>query len=196
MSLTQRKVSVASESPPFFRRLRKSARRVARHDGGATAVEFALVSLPFLATVFFLAENSYNFFIQSQLESATSAASRSVMIGAAQGSSITESDFRSSICSRLAIAVGCVDRLYLDVRSINVDVEPHLTPASVNRVDNRYCLGGPGQYTVVKVAYAAPVVSSVWQTSPVTLDGRTVRMLRAGFAFRNEPFFGAAGNVC
>ena len=47
----------------------------------ATAVEFAIVSLPYFATVFFIMENGYNFFVQSQLEHATALASRSIMLG-------------------------------------------------------------------------------------------------------------------
>jgi Flp pilus assembly protein TadG len=171
-------------------------RRISREDDGATAVEFALISIPFFATLFFLVENSYNFFVQSQLETATSIASRGVMLGRTQAAGLTEAQFRQDICSRLTVAVGCVERLYIDVRSINADISPHLSPTSVNRVENSFCLGGPGQYTVVKVAYAAPVISSGWQTSSVFVNGTNVRVLRAGFAFRNEPFSTTAGNVC
>ncbi|MFN3890704.1 MAG: TadE/TadG family type IV pilus assembly protein [Beijerinckiaceae bacterium] len=176
--------------------MRVAGRKAARDERGAAAVEFGLISIPFFATIFFLAESGYNFFIQSQLESATVIASRQVMIGAAQSSGLSMSDVRSEICSRLFVGSNCTARLYVDIRSYDANVTAHLDPVSVNQLDNKFCLGGPGQYTIVKVAYAAPVVASIWQTSPVIVNGVSVRMMRAATAFRNEPYNGAAGTVC
>lgn len=197
-------MSARSPFPPHVRggvlaRMRAIARlprRALREEGGATAVEFAIISIPFFATVFFLLENGYNFFVQSQLESATSKAARTIMTGAAQRAGATEAQFRNALCSNMLLPTGCRDRLFIDVRSVSANVQAFLDPASINRIENRFCLGAGGQFTVIRVGYASPVISSLWQASQTTVNGQSVRMLRSGLVFRNEPFSGAKGVSC
>ncbi|MBX9758336.1 MAG: pilus assembly protein [Beijerinckiaceae bacterium] len=180
-------------------RIRRMARlpgRATRDESGATAVEFAIISIPFFATIFFLMENGYNFFVQSQLESATSKAARTIMTGSAQLSGASEAQFRETLCSNMLLPTGCGDRLFIDVRSVNANMASFLEPASIDRIGNRFCLGAAGQFTVIRVGYASPVISSMWQASPTVVDGQNVRILRAGLVFRNEPFTGSSGAAC
>lgn len=170
--------------------------RAGRDESGATAVEFAIVSVPFFAMIFFLLENGYNFFVQSQLESATSKAARTIMTGSAQRSGATEAQFRETLCSGMILPTGCSDRLFVDVRSVTANMATFLDPASLNRLENRFCLGSAGQFTVIRVGYASPVLSSIWQASQTMVNGQNVRLLRAGLVFRNEPFTGATGVTC
>ena len=64
---------------------RRSRRRLLRHflrnREGATAVEFALVALPFLAILFAIIELALNFWVTQVLENAVSDASRRIYTG-------------------------------------------------------------------------------------------------------------------
>lgn len=169
-------------------------RRVARDQRGAVAVEFAIVSVPYFATIFFILEGGYNFFIQSQLETATTIMARSVMLGHAQVGNVSETQFRANFCSLLIVAPGCETRLYIDMRSGNPGTL--LTQASLNRGMNAFCLGGPGHYAALKVTYVTPVISSIWLASTTRVDGQDVRVLQAGIAFRIESYVGPTRALC
>lgn len=96
---------------------------------GATAVEFAMVAMPFLFMLFSILELAAVFLVTVSLESATSIAARQLRTGqviAAGVASTTSSgvyedatDFKNSICANMSwIPSGtCLSALQLDVRS-------------------------------------------------------------------------------
>ena len=60
------------------------ARRFARQQDGAAAVEFALVAAPFLALIFAILETAFVFFAGQTLEAAAANSARLIMTGQAQ----------------------------------------------------------------------------------------------------------------
>jgi len=86
-----------------FRRLTpvRAARRFARHEKGATAVEFGMVALPFLALTFAILETALVFFADQTLEAAVSDSARLILTGQAQTASYSQADFKTQVCNRL-----------------------------------------------------------------------------------------------
>src|ERR1700757_628082 len=88
---------------PPVSRLRPFARRFLRAERGATAVEFALVSLPMLVMVFGLLELALVFLVGLTLDNATQIASRQIRTGEFQTSGGTsKANFKTLVCSNMS----------------------------------------------------------------------------------------------
>jgi Flp pilus assembly pilin Flp len=111
-------VRIQSKVAPFLRRLlpTRAARRFARHQDGAAAVEFALVAVPFLALLFAILETALVFFAGQTLEAAVTDAGRLIMTGQAQG--FSQADFKTQVCNRLAGGLfDCTNGVYVNVQT-------------------------------------------------------------------------------
>ena len=85
--------------------LSKIMSRWGRDESGVTAVEFALVGLPFLIMVIGIIEMSLMFTSQSLLEASTSQAARQIRTGAVQqggGEDASDPGARGPHCGRAA----------------------------------------------------------------------------------------------
>src|SRR5215469_14183766 len=88
---------------------------------GATAVEFALIAVPFLALVVALIQTFLFFFAQAQLESAVRASARQIMTGQvqSQGAGLTQAvdqaAFQQTVCNKAVILFTC-SGLMVDVQ--------------------------------------------------------------------------------
>lgn len=71
-----------------------------QRDDGTTAIEFAMVAVPFFMFIFGLMGVSTYFFIMTSIEKGMDQASRLVRTGQAQASDMTVGDFRKTICRR------------------------------------------------------------------------------------------------
>jgi hypothetical protein len=81
---------------------------------GATAVEFALIAVPFLLLLFSIMEVAFIFFATTVIENAVVATSRQLRVGTIQ----TEAQFRDALCDRVRVVVNC-DDLIVDVRGLD-----------------------------------------------------------------------------
>ncbi|EYR80333.1 pilus assembly protein TadG [Shinella sp. SUS2] len=97
-------------------------RLLARRDG-ATAIEVALLSLPFFLIVFASIETFVAFSAEQLLANATETIARKIRTGEIR-SNIKEEDFRKAFCDEIAILMPCspeeikkANKLFLDVRS-------------------------------------------------------------------------------
>jgi Flp pilus assembly protein TadG len=91
---------------------------------GATAVEFAMVGLPFMFMIFALIQLALYFMVQVTLDNATAAAARQLRTGVtvADGASDTSAkkSFASSICSNMNwLQSQCSSNLTVDVRPLS-----------------------------------------------------------------------------
>ncbi len=77
---------------------RMGVTRLQRDESGTTAIEFAMVSLPFLMFVFGIIGIAFNFFIMNSLDKGMDNASRLVRTGQAQNSGMTVNQFKQKIC--------------------------------------------------------------------------------------------------
>lgn len=162
-----------------------------RDTNGATAVEFALVSLPFLALIFAILETALVFFAGQILESATADASRLLLTGQTAG--LDRSKFTQEICGRTYnMFPNCAGGgLKVDVRVMTGFNPPSKPPRDGNgNTDTSsfgYSPGVGGDIVLVRAIYEWPVYVSLMGFDMADLPNRK-RLLMASSAFRNEPF--------
>jgi len=164
------------------------ARRVRRDENGATAVEFSLLAVPFMALVFFIMEHGYNTFTVSSLDTATARVARQIMVGNAQAQQLTLGAVRTQICNEIRGGAGCGGRLFVSVRGLSAASFSGASLAQFDNAQNAFCPGSGGQYTVVSVVYAAPTISRLWFGDEVIINGQRSQALRSTRVVRNEPF--------
>jgi Flp pilus assembly pilin Flp len=82
------------------KRSRSFLRRWGKDTEGATAIEFALVSLPFLMFVGGIIGYGHYIFTSNGLEFAVEQAARKVRTGQAQTAGMTREDFRNLVCAQ------------------------------------------------------------------------------------------------
>lgn len=88
-------------------RLRRHAVGCLRDRDGTTALEFAIVALPFFLFVFAIMGSSLYFFHVGALENAVEAAARKVRTGETVQNSTSIGDFRQSVCKEASTAIDC-----------------------------------------------------------------------------------------
>jgi Flp pilus assembly protein TadG len=178
-----------------FRRLTpiRAARRFARHEKGATAVEFGMVALPFLALTFAILETALVFFADQTLEAAVSDSARLILTGQAQTASYSQGDFKTQVCNRLYGMFDC-NKLTIDVKNYSsfaaVTTTPPVTDGKIDSTKTGYTPGGPGCIEAVSLYYAWPIYVTLLGNHLDNL-GNGNRLLVATSVFRNEPFGGS-----
>ncbi len=167
------------------------SRRRPRREGAA-AVEFGIVALPFFFVIFAVLELGIIFLIDSMLESAIQQATRLVRTGQAQGSAITQAQFRSALCDAMNVFEGdCMDRTVVDVRRIPQFRNPNPPNPIVDGVMDpsrtQFDPGGAGDLMLVRVWYEQPVITPMLSRSLTRLNSGSA-VISVTTAFRNEPF--------
>jgi Flp pilus assembly protein TadG len=179
---TERKIQKRS----FLHTFRKA-------DKGATAVEFSIIAIPFIAMLFAIIETALVLFANQVIETAVADTSRLLMTGQAQTLGLSKDDFKNRLCDRLGSMFSCDAGVYVDVRNYSdfssaqnarpVDGSGELDVSTMNQ----YSPGGSGAIVVVRAAYLWPVF--VTQLGMNLSDQRNGKRLLVGTAvFKNEPF--------
>lgn len=195
-----RYLSVASakvdESKHIFRQrrsLRPLSQRWKRDEHGTTAVEFALIALPFLLTLLAIFEFGSEFVFQTALDEATTDASRQIRTGALQSTgTASQSSMAAAICSNLKFAsAGCTGKLSIDVRVFQsfsaVSTPNPFSSGTLDPTQLTFQLGGPGNIVLVTTYYQWTVlVPGLSQFMAPLNNGQVV--LKSTVAFRNEPY--------
>jgi Flp pilus assembly protein TadG len=174
------------------------ARRALCDRSGATAVEFAIIAMPFLFLLFALLELALVFMVSTTLDGAMNEAARTIRTGAAQAAGVSsKEDFRDVVCARLAwLGSQCEDNLSVDVRTFeefsDLDApDPIEKGADGKKVFNEKALQfAPGQaddIVLVRAFYRWPLVSPFLRGGLERLDGG-VSVITAAVTFRNEPY--------
>jgi Flp pilus assembly protein TadG len=168
-------------------------------DGkGATAVEFALIAMPFFAILAALIQTFLLFFAQSVLENAVRASARQILTGQTQTTDATLSQsaaqtaFTNAVCANAAVLFNCAG-LMVDVEvannwsSANTGM-PVLTYKSDGTVSNvwQFNPGNAGDIVVVRVMYLWPVFFGPIAFNMANQANGT-REIMASAAFQNEP---------
>ncbi len=203
----------ALEQPPcegrsaWHARGRIRLKHFGRDRSGATAVEFGLVSVPFLGLLAAIFQTCLAFLMQQGLKSAVENAARQVLVGTAQNdaSVTTSQQFRSKyVCP----STGSVLPSFVTCANIVVDVRPYSTFSQLSKSNvsqsfltdgsgTQYNTGSPCQIVVVRAVYPMPVylpipsgiASSPTNNAGLTMyNGQLVQMLTAAAVFRNEPY--------
>jgi Flp pilus assembly protein TadG len=151
-----------------MRRLRKFL----RDDGGAVAIEMAIVGPPFILLMLTIIEMGLTLLTQAVLDGATRDAARLIrsgQIAAVGGADQQRALFQRTLCSGLRtvlIAAKCADAVAFDVEPVSGSGAPFAQDASCTRsVDARgagaacpFDIGASGQIIAVRVQYRRPFI--------------------------------------
>src|ERR1700684_3169198 len=101
-------------------------------DGaGATAVEFALLAIPFFMLLFGILELGLVFLLSVNLANATANEARQIRVGSLEaagvstttssGNQLDVSAFKTAVCNQIAVvpAATCIAQLQVDVRTLS-----------------------------------------------------------------------------
>lgn len=174
-------------------------KRFRRDQTGATAVEFAIISVPFLMLLAAIIETAMMFWTSQVLEESVSQTSRRLLTGEAltrynkTGPENTEA-FKSDICANAPGLVDC-SKLVIDVRTFTsfanaksgVDGSNPIGAGGLNTTGFGYNAPQAQQIIVVRAVLEYPLFFTSW-TSSLANIGNGRRGIVASSTFRAEPF--------
>jgi Flp pilus assembly protein TadG len=159
-----------------------------RCERGATAVEFALIAVPFLALLTAMVETALVFFAGQVLQASTSEAGRLIMTGQAQA--MTASQFQQAVCDGAGGLFTC-SQLSVNVQTFgNFTSAAGPNPIQNGKIDTSnfgFSPGKPGQIEVVQAFYPWPLGLDLLGLNLNNVNGDS-HLLAATAVFRNEPY--------
>lgn len=184
---------------PIFERFR-------RNNEGATAVEFAILGLPFAALLFGIIEISIVFIITTNTEHALSEVAREIRTGEFQNTGGDNAgDFKDAICDAMS-GLGNCNKLRVDVvkaatgkfSELKLPISPPVcsgSPAEIKACEasqpampaDEYATTESEDVVIVRVQYVHQLTIPSAITGLSNASGNT-RVITATTAFRNEPF--------
>ncbi|MGB3454848.1 MAG: TadE family protein [Litorimonas sp.] len=183
--------------------LRRLRRRYRREDDGATAVEFGIVAIPFLALIFGILELALVFFTTSVLTQSVSDTGRLVRVGAFQGCGSAK-EFKLLVCDGMRGFMNCESNLRVDLITASefqsiTPVDPGLSgldpdDEDAKITDGSYVDTGPGAPVVLQATFYYPLALPNFMTQLESISGSRRHVINSTTAFRNEPF--PAGTTC
>ncbi|HBS33512.1 MAG TPA: hypothetical protein DEA50_00345 [Parvularcula sp.] len=164
-------------------------------EGGASAVEFALVLPVFLALTFSILEAGYFYFVESAVEAANAKAARLIRTGQAQTTALSRDAFFDEICKVVDIFGDCAAQLTVDVTryasfsALAADLSaPTCRDADPDDVDALpYDAGGARDIVRVRVCYLHKSFNPGLGLNLEKTNAGALRMISTAI-FRNEPF--------
>ncbi|MEI9402439.1 pilus assembly protein [Mesorhizobium sp. Cs1330R2N1] len=166
---------------------------------GSTAMEFALLAIPFALLVFAILESCISFAGQEVMANVTDDVARQLRTGQLQKTNVTEASIKQLICSRLEIMVAkdCPG-LLVDLREypsfadaatagfkiVNGDI---VLVQGTNSMNFTVSPGLAETINMLRVFYKWPVMTDFMAKSMANLkDGKTLHF--ASVTWQNEPF--------
>lgn len=164
--------------------------RWVRENKGATAVEFALVAVPFTFLLIGIIEMSLMFAAGANLHSATSDAARLIRTGQAQMAADPEQAFRDKLCERVDTLLNC-GRLQYEVVTMDGfgDFEEYADTydADGNLNSQGFDAGGSSDVVLIRVSYRYPLMIPVLSSMLSDGPGMTKHLL-ATVVLQTEPY--------
>ena len=173
--------------------IRKAFRRYSRDDQGVTAIEFAMVGLPFFMLVLGILEFGLAFFVNRIVDNAVLEASRLVRTG--QGQAFSVNTFRDKLCQSMPVLPCNAGKVQVKVEKIksfgtagtNFDKLPPMLDKDGKPTGDQYDPNiGRSEIVVVRVIYRWPMFSSFLNFGAG--DGSGERKLYSTHIFRTEPW--------
>lgn len=170
-------------------------RRFARAQRGATAVEFAIIALPFLVLLFGIIELGMVFLVSTTLSNATDAAARQIRTGEFQTSGAsTKTDFKNLVCANMTwLSSACGANLSVDVQTFNdfntLSATGPTNAQTFNPNTTCFTTGLPGDIVLVRTYYQWTIFTPLLNAALVNMGtGSGKRLINATTSFRNEPW--------
>ncbi|PWK68375.1 TadE/TadG family type IV pilus assembly protein [Aminobacter sp. AP02] len=169
--------------------------RFVRDQSGSTAIEFAILAIPFSLLVFAILESCIAFAGQQVLSNAADDVARQFRTGQVKAAGFTEDKLKTMICDKLQVLVGsgCKAGLIVDLRSYPTfadaaNVKFKLTADKDIDTTGFAVTPGPAlSKNMLRVFYRWPVITDFMRASMSNLkDGKTLQF--AAFVWQNEPF--------
>jgi len=179
----------------LFNRPRRSIRRYLKNRNGTTAIEFALLALPFSALLFAIIETAVVFFITSTMSHATSEAARQIRVGNFQAGGGGQAEFKDLVCAGMSGIGNCNAKLRIDVvTSADGTFASGMLPVTPD--DESDPTIPPSTYTCTQARDVVIVRAQYFHqlslpNSMTFLSNRAdnkTRLIQSTTAFRNEPF--------
>jgi Flp pilus assembly protein TadG len=175
----------------------RKIRRFGRDTSGASALEFALVAVPFVTLLLGVMETSYDLYVQSALDTAVAEAARQVQVGSVIGTSGEDSATfaAAAVCPNLPAGLSC-NNLVVGVAPIPSGSDYYgspnvLTFANASSTRGAVCTGMAGQMVILTAWYAGPtIVGNIIPTFATTYNGNIVHLTSSSTGFVNEYFTG------
>lgn len=164
--------------------------RFRRDTSGVSAIEFALVAMPFFALTFAIIETGYCFFANQIFETAVADTGRLIMTGQAQANKMTAADFKTAICGKLPAMFDCANKVQVDVRtSTSFAASDSSMPISKGKISwtPQFNPGKGGDIVIVRAVYPMSAFVGMFNMGLSNLGDGSL-LLMATSAFRNEPF--------
>lgn len=150
--------------------------RLFREKGGAAAIEFAILALPFLIVIFASIETFVAFFGEQILANANDTMARKLRTGEityklGRSTDRTQEQFRQMYCDEISFFLSCSateaktpSKLYIDVRSFtDFSKIPKTVPRVGTDFDTNtvFTPGGAGQINMVRAYYRWSVITDL-----------------------------------
>lgn len=175
-------------------------RRFVRDRRGSTALEFALLALPFALLVFAILESCISFAGQEVMANITDDVARQLRTGQLRPADVAGNKLITLICSKLQIIVStdCPQQLLVDLRQYTTFADAALAGFKIQNGDVVLMQGtssqtfanspGPAESrNMLRVFYKWPVMTDLMAKSMANLSGgRTLHF--ASVTWQNEPF--------
>jgi Flp pilus assembly protein TadG len=189
--------------------LPKGWRGFVRSRDGATAIEFALLAIPYFMIVFAILETFIAFTAEQLVTNAVDTLSRQLRTGqitynlTRPTTDKTEQQFRQLFCNEINILIQCSateiatpSLLWLDVQSYSTFANmPTTVPIKNGDLDTtglKYAPGGPGTINMVRAYYRWQIITDLVRPYVSTVrpaNGSTgVFLIVATAAFQNEKY--------
>ena len=162
---------------------------LAEDRGGVTAVEFALVALPFFTLAFGIIEVGFVHFANRMLDNAVVNTARLIRTGQANGK-ISQEQFKQEVCNAMPSFMCDTNKIYVDVSSA-ASFSAANSSSVLYDTDGKlkdktsYVIGGASDIVVVNVIYRWPMFTSIFNFDEADQNGE--RHLTSTMVFRNEP---------
>lgn len=173
----------------YLRRYAQASSRFRSAQGGATAVEYALIAPVFIATLVALFQTCLFLFAQTVIQTEAETAARYFMTGQAQNGGWTATTVINKVCQSALFTCSnmyLVVQNYSDFASANTSA-PAMYNGNTAITSYAYNPGTQNDIMVVQLIYAWPVVSSLLGFNISNLPNNQAQLMGVA-AFRVEPY--------
>lgn len=161
-----------------------------KNQSGSTAVEFALIGIPFIFMVIGIIEMALMFTSQSLLEASTAEASRQIRTGAVQQGG-GEDVFREELCDFASLLIPC-DEIQYQVEALEDFGDAQDFPDASfddegDLEDQGFDPGGVSDVVMIRVAYKYPIKTPMMQLI-LTNNNDSNRIMLSTIVLQTEPY--------